>query len=98
MLDCFLKNEVLTISFAGRMDSRASTDLESELTEKLAEITCKKIVFDLDGVDYIASAFLHICLVTAKKVGQENFSVINTKAHIKKTFIIAGLDQIFKIT
>lgn len=98
MLDYFLKNDVLTISFAARMDSRASVDLESELTEKLAETTCKKIIFDMKKVDYVASAFLHICLVTAQKIGPENFSVINTKPRIKKTFVIAGLDQTFKIT
>ena len=98
MLDYFLTNEVFTISFTGRMDSRASADLEAELMEKLAEINCKKVIFDLDHVDYIASTFLHICLVIAKKIKPENFSVINTKPHIKKTFVIAGLDQIFTIT
>lgn len=57
-----------------------------------------KVVFDLQGVDYIASLFIRNCLLVAKAVEKENFSIVNTDHQVKKVFIIAGLDKILNVS
>jgi anti-anti-sigma factor len=98
MLNHFLEGDTLVIPFLGRMDSRITLELEPLLVDKFNRISCKKIIFDLKDVDFVASAFLRICVTTAQKVGEANFSVINTRPQIKKTFKIAGLDQFLQVS
>lgn len=57
-----------------------------------------KIIFDLDQVDYVVSAFLRLCLVVAKSVKERNISIINTEPGLMKIFKITGLDQILKVS
>ena len=55
------------------------------------------VVFDMQGVDYVASAFFRICLVVVKKAGSDKLSIINPSPTCKRMFKIAGLDRIFKL-
>jgi hypothetical protein len=41
------------------------------------------IVFDLASVDYVASAFMRLCLIAVRKAGKGGFSIIT--AHQKMT-------------
>lgn len=89
----------LRCNFSGRMDSPASMEVEKSVLAKLAEITSSvpaeklSIVFDLKEVDYIASAFIKICLQAAKSTGHGNFSVVNTNPFVMKIFKMSGLDK-----
>lgn len=74
------------------------------LQQKLSEISAQtmkpslKIVFDMMSVDYIASAFIRLCLQTAKSIDAKNFCVQNTNPFIKKTFKMAGLDRALNVS
>lgn len=89
--------KTLTCKFSGRMDTVNSKEVEEGVKKKVEEASTNnpdlKVVFDLDAVDYIASSFIRICLVTAKDLNEGSFSVVNTKPLIKKTFKVAGLDD-----
>ena len=89
----------LKCTFKGRMDSHASMEVDKEVGEQLKktmdEVPSDKlsIVFDLSSVDYIASAFIRVCLQMAKSVNVGRFSVKNTSPSVMKIFVMTGLDK-----
>lgn len=90
--------DTLTFSFDKRMDSKNSLDAEKNIERIIYEKPPKKIIFDLQNVDYVASAFLRICITTVKKIKKDNFFIIHTQPQIKKIFEISGLEDFFDIT
>lgn len=88
---------------AARMDSGASNALAENLDRRIKDALEKvpdglRVVFDMGQAEYVASAFFRICLQTVKKLGEGNFTVINCKPLVQKTFAIAGLDKLIAIS
>jgi len=98
MLDFKLADSVCTVTFSHYLNTNICHQVEPALLNKLKEMEYSKVVFDLDRVEYIASAFIRICLTVAEDVGYENFSIIHTTPFIKKVFKIAGLDKKLEVT
>jgi anti-anti-sigma factor len=97
----------LTCYFAGRLDTIASFNLSDELYAKLNTLRgtddptvmlTDKINFDMTEVNYIASSFIRICVTVAKQVPRGNLTIVNCDPFLKKTFKIAGLDEIMIVT
>jgi anti-anti-sigma regulatory factor len=97
----------LTCSFTGRLDTIACQTLSGMIGEKLGAMTISDdknkpitdhVEFDLQASNFISSSFIRICLQTSRQVGKGNFSIINCDPFIKKTFKIAGLDELLKVT
>jgi anti-anti-sigma factor len=86
----------LICSFTGSLNSDVCTKLTGGLSAKISE-TRGKVVFDLKGVDYIASSFLRTCQKFYKEVGSENFSIINVSPNVKKVFKMTGFEQFMNI-
>lgn len=89
----------------GRLGSDTCESIAPQIREQLKALSTKsqnpaqaQVVFDLEQVDFIASGFIRICIETAKTVTSRNFSVVNTRPVIKKTFKIAGLDKTLNVT
>jgi anti-anti-sigma factor len=93
--------KTLKCIFVGRMDGLKTKEIEDVLSQKMSEASeykpDLKVIFELGGVSYIASAFIRVCLATAKELSEGNFSITNTDPLIKKTFKIAGLDTILNV-
>lgn len=87
----------LICAFTERLDTASCLEIEEELVSKVRESKAP-VVFNLQDVDYVASAFLRMCLKIAKEVGTGNFSVINVHPNVKKVFKIAGFDKQMSIT
>ena len=87
----------LICAFTERLDTARCLEIEEELFNKVRESKAP-LVFNLQGVDYVASGFLRMCLRAAKEVGLGNFSVINVHPNVKKVFKIAGFDKQISIT
>jgi anti-anti-sigma factor len=105
MIDFNYTNHELKCSFQGRLGADRSAEISDSINKKINEIKGSQtadqelnIVFDFEKVDFIASAFIRICITTFKQVGKDNFSIINTKPIIKKTFAIAGLTDEMNIS
>lgn len=105
MINISYENQVMHCAFEGHLGADHSAELSTAIKNKIDEIKSSpesperiKTVFDLEKVDFIASSFIRICISTFKDVGHENFSIINTKPIIKKTFAIAGLSEDMNIT
>lgn len=93
----FIENEKsVTIRFPQKMDTFSSQKLEEELKQK-HPVSGKKMVFDLEGISFISSAFLRICFKAYKDSGEGNFSLINVTSDVKKVLMIAGYDKFMDI-
>lgn len=92
------KDKLVVIFDNAYMDTEKSNEAAPLLDKELEQNQdAKAVIFDLKAVDYISSAFLRICVSSAKKVGQKNFKIINTKPVVNKVFKISGLEQQFDI-
>ena len=85
----------LKCAFTCRMDAAASLSLEPVLRAKFEEVEGKRIVFDLEQVDFIGSSFLRLCLIAAKR-SHGDFAVLNACQGVKGVFRVAGLDALLK--
>ncbi|HBB91507.1 MAG TPA: hypothetical protein DC042_07250 [Bacteroidales bacterium] len=92
---------VITLTFAGRMNTLAVTKLNEMIENEPLMRNWKedeKLVFDMQEVDYIASSFIRICVSYAKLAGPGRFSMTHCHPFVKKTFKISGLDEILNIS
>ena len=89
--------------FSGRLDATASEGMAKDLEQRLQAFSghCGSsgpgVIFDLGQVSYVSSAFLRICVSTAKQAGVGHFSVENSSPDVKRIFKIAGLDETLKV-
>lgn len=92
--------------FHGRLDTVASLQLAAELDAKYSELSGSlekdgplgfRVVFDLKDVNFISSTFIRLCVAAKKRALDGDFSIKNTDPFIKKTFKIAGLDEILNV-
>jgi len=96
----------LVFKFTGRLDTNVSLKVSDQITSKIEEIIDPNselpadynILFNLEEVNYIASSFIRICISTARKIKKGNFFIINSNPFIKKTFKIAGLDEMLNVS
>ena len=94
----------LNCLFSGRLTSENSASYgeilikEIDVQKKQAGVIDNlEIVFDMEDVIYLASAFLRVCLIAAKKVDKNAFSIVNTNQFVKDLLITSGLENIAKI-
>ncbi|MCX6985214.1 MAG: STAS domain-containing protein [Lentisphaerae bacterium] len=92
MLKTEMSEGKIILRFENRLDTVTCSGIESEVLSHL-EKNQAPVVFDIGKVDFVASAFLRICIMSAKKAGEGNFHVKNAAPQIKKVFKIAGMDQ-----
>ena len=101
---CYKSDNSLHFHFEGRLDSENTHKISNIVEDKINSYYEKKngepvkIIFDIEEVDYIASAFIRICIKASKTVGKDNFSLINSIPIIKKTFKVAGLDKALNVS
>ncbi len=95
---------VLYCRFFGRLTSENSASLMDSLQDELGKISDSgllnsgfRIVFDMEEVVYLASAFLRVCFTAAKRVERGCFSIIRTNQFVKDLLITSGLENIARI-
>lgn len=88
--------ERVTCSFEGRLDTAKCLEVESEIYNKLNGVKIP-VVFDMEKVAYVSSAFLRLCLKIAKEKTSGQFSLTGVCPEVKKVFKIAGFDKIINI-
>ena len=86
----------LSCILSGKIDSLNSSAVENEISENIKE-DITSVVFDLQEVDYISSAFLRIVIKLVKALGRDNFVISNVQPSVMKVFKIANLTEIIKI-
>ena len=82
-----------TCVFSGRIDTASAMALENELLDKIQRAGAP-VVFDFKDLEYVASAFLRICVKVARVAGATRVKVINASADILHVFKMTGFDKL----
>ena len=85
-------------SIDGRFDAHSASDVEEELKLAISR-GARKLLLDMDKVEYISSAGLRVLLAAAKELKKHEgeIKLCCLKPYVKEVFDIAGFTQIFKI-
>lgn len=87
-----------TIAVSGRLDALTSAELETELTQTLAEDNTT-VVLDCASLEYISSAGLRV-LMSAHKAclaGGKNFEVVDVCPDVSEVLAMTGFDAILNL-
>jgi anti-anti-sigma factor len=95
MLPSCEPQEKLVIRFEGSMDTAKCATIETEVRTAVSG-PGTPVVFDLEGVDFISSAFLRLCIYGQQQAGDHGFQIVNVGPYVKRVFKIAGLDAMLK--
>ncbi len=88
----------LTLAFRGRLDSAGCATIHDAVQNAVQQaVPGQALRFDLAGSDFVASAFLRLCILAAKQVGGERFELANLAPAVREVFVMAGLDQHLRI-
>lgn len=77
----------------GHFDTLQSEALEVALKARLK--TPQAVVFEMQDVTYVCSAFLRVCIFVAKIVGPGRFTLLGVTPPIKRVFKMAGMSDQF---
>jgi len=84
----------LTLAFHGRLDSANCAGLHDAVLAQLGAVSAGQVLrFDLAGSDFVASAFLRLCILAARTVGADRFEVADPAPLVREVFTMAGLDR-----
>ena len=91
MLPTCQPGEIIEIRFEGRLDTATCARIEAEVRAAVTQPD-RPIVFDLDGVEFVSSSFLRLCVYAYQQAANHGFRIANVGPSIKRVFKIAGLD------
>jgi anti-anti-sigma factor len=86
----------ITVTFQKKMNTLVCTEIENELMD-IVDKKEHKIIFDMQGVEFISSMFLRLCHMVNKAIGKEKFEVINISPNVMLVFKVAGSDQFLRL-
>lgn len=94
--------DVTLIRVQGRIDHKTAKDFENALKPHVDQRIAgeyKKILIDLDGVDFMTSAGLRVLMIMAKTCDKEKgqIAVAALQPGIKEIFKISRFDLVLKI-
>jgi anti-anti-sigma factor len=79
-----------------RLDFYVIRDMEKQLIGQFE--SCSKIIFNMEKIDFIASAFIRLCLEALQRVGKENFEIVNANSFVKTVLHISKFDNFVKVS
>ncbi|MFA5206007.1 MAG: STAS domain-containing protein [Lentisphaeria bacterium] len=82
--------------FFKRMDTVACAQIEKAFLDQLAGIGERKVILDVEKVDYVASAFLRLCAMASKAAGGR-LAILHPQPTVRKVLKIAGLEHLAEI-
>lgn len=97
MVTCTSTDSTITCAFSGRLDAMTVMKDELAVQGELEQVRDRSVVFNLAQVAFVSSAFLRLCVKTAKVTGKERFSIRGCSPDVLKVFKISGLDQVLTL-
>src|SRR5215470_13583224 len=90
--------DVLIVEMAGRLDSYGSGAVSDEMVG-IAKSGVKRIILNLDKLEFVSSAGLRIILTMAKLLQSTRgeMRICNTKAAVKDVLEKSGFNNLIKI-
>lgn len=91
-----LKDQSLTVSLEGRIDSVTAPELEKELMSATDSI--RELILDFAEIDYVSSAGLRMIVALQKRMNQQGSLVIlNVRPEIISILEVTGLYKLLNI-
>jgi anti-anti-sigma factor len=84
----------LVCTLEGHFDTAQSQRLEAELKARLKP--SQAVTFDMQGVTYVCSNFLRVCVMVAKAAGAGHFRLLGVSPPIKRVLKMAGMSGLFE--
>ena len=90
------KENELTLTVSGRLDTSTAPQLENEIKENIENITL--LVLDLKDLDYLSSAGLRVLLQAQKIMNKQGEMIIkNVNETVNEVFEITGFLDILTV-
>ncbi len=85
----------LTVRVRGKLDARSSPDLERALSDAFDDVT--RVLFDLEGLEYISSAGLRILFAVYKLMAKRGgeMKVVNAGDEVRGILEMSGFASIY---
>lgn len=85
-----------TFVVEGRLDTNTSPELEAKINEVIGD--AKKLILDLQNLEYISSAGLRVLLGATQVMEDKGEMVVrNVTESVKEIFDLTGFNKVFKI-
>ena len=93
-----VQSDVAIFHLTGKLDTATSPIAQSQLKEACAAIP-KKVVVDLQGIDYVASSGLRILLMFSKELSISGTRCIYCELNesVAKVFDVSGFSRILDV-
>lgn len=90
------ENDELYLALVGRLDTNTVSEFESEIVD--IDPSIKKLVLDLEQLEYISSAGLRVLLMAYKKMSVEGeMKLVNVQEIVKEILDITGFSDFLTI-
>ena len=85
-----------TFIVEGRLDTNTSPELEAKINEVIGD--AKKLIIDLQNLEYVSSAGLRVLLGATQVMEDKGEMVVrNVTEAVKEIFDLTGFNNVFKI-
>jgi anti-anti-sigma factor len=93
-----VENEILIIAIKGRLDA-ATAPIADETIKKALEENTNRLLFDLEGLEYLSSGGLRVILSAAKEIRRREGKVAlaNLKQYVYEIFEVSGFTAMIPI-
>ena len=90
--------EILMITIKGRLDA-ATADEADNTIKKVMEEGFRRVLFNLNDLEYLSSGGLRVILVVAKDIKRKEGELVLCSLHqfVKEIFEVSGFDSLIPI-
>jgi stage II sporulation protein AA (anti-sigma F factor antagonist) len=99
LLNNTIKNGILVVNLEVIMDVSVANEVEEGLAELIDSGDHRKVVLNMDGIDYMSSSGFRACISTLRKLNAKEgaLKMCNIKPAVKRIFDVIELTSLFDI-
>ncbi|MBE7411345.1 MAG: STAS domain-containing protein [Leptospiraceae bacterium] len=99
MLNHKIAGDKLIVFLEGRLDVSVANEVEEGLLSLIDEGGHKKVLLNMDGVEYMSSSGFRACISILRKLNTEGgmLKICNIKPSVKRIFDVIELTSLFDI-
>ncbi|MDX1960908.1 MAG: STAS domain-containing protein [Leptospiraceae bacterium] len=99
MLKNVMKGDVLVVYLEGRLDVSVANEVEEQLAELIDKGDYRKVVLNMEGIEYMSSSGFRACISTLRKLNAKEgiLKMSNIKPAVKRIFDVIELTSLFDI-
>jgi stage II sporulation protein AA (anti-sigma F factor antagonist) len=94
-----IKGDILVVYLEGRLDVSVANEVEEGLAELIDTGDHKKVVLNMEGIEYMSSSGFRACISTLRKLNAKEgaLKMCNIKPAVKRIFDVIELTSLFDI-